>query len=47
MFIDQEVILRQYYCPECYTALHTEIVPKEDETFVRKMWGNGAVYPYN
>jgi N-methylhydantoinase B len=38
LFVDQEVVLRQYYCPGCFTALHTEIVPRQDETYVRKVW---------
>ena len=28
VFIDAEILFRQYYCPGCYTAFHTEVVPK-------------------
>jgi N-methylhydantoinase B len=27
-FIDVEVVFRQYYCPGCYTAFRTEVVPR-------------------
>ena len=27
VFIDIEVVFRQYYCPGCFTAFHTEVVP--------------------
>ena len=27
-FIDIEVVFRQYYCPGCYTAFRTEVVPR-------------------
>jgi N-methylhydantoinase B len=27
VYVDATVVFRQYYCPGCYTALHTEIVP--------------------
>ena len=28
IYIDAEVVFRQYYCPGCYTAFQTEIVPR-------------------
>jgi N-methylhydantoinase B len=28
MYIDAEVVFRQYYCPGCRTAFRTEIVPR-------------------
>ena len=28
VFIDVEVVFRQYYCPGCFTAFHTEVVPR-------------------
>ena len=28
VYIDQEVVFRQYYCPGCYTAFQTEVVPR-------------------
>ena len=28
VYIDAEVVFRQYYCPGCWTAFHTEIVPR-------------------
>lgn len=27
-YIDSPVVFRQYYCPGCYTAFHTEVVPE-------------------
>jgi N-methylhydantoinase B len=27
VYVDAEVVLRQYYCPNCFTALPTEVVP--------------------
>ncbi|WP_300006911.1 hypothetical protein [Pseudonocardia sp.] len=27
-FIDVEIVFRQYYCPGCYTAFRTEVVPR-------------------
>ena len=27
VYIDAPVVFRQFYCPGCYTALHTEVVP--------------------
>lgn len=27
LFVDQTIVFRQYYCPGCFTALATEIVP--------------------
>jgi N-methylhydantoinase B len=38
LFVDQEVVMRQYYCPGCYTALQTEVVPKQDESYLSKLW---------
>ena len=29
VYIDKSVVFRQYYCPSCYTAFHTEIVPTD------------------
>ncbi|GAC1316531.1 MAG: hypothetical protein NVSMB2_09500 [Chloroflexota bacterium] len=26
-FIDRAVVFRQWYCPNCYTAVRTEVVP--------------------
>jgi hypothetical protein len=28
VYIDAEVVFRQYYCPGCYTAFRTEVVPR-------------------
>lgn len=28
-YVDAEVIFRQYYCPGCWTAFHSEVVPQE------------------
>ena len=30
VYVDAEVVFRQYYCPGCYTALHTEVVPASE-----------------
>lgn len=30
VFVDAPVVFRQYYCPGCYVAFLTEIVPLED-----------------
>ena len=27
-YIDTEVVFRQYYCPGCWTAFRTEVVPR-------------------
>jgi N-methylhydantoinase B len=27
VYVDTKVVFRQYFCPHCYTALQTEIVP--------------------
>ena len=27
VYVDAEVVFRQYYCPSCYTALQSEVVP--------------------
>jgi N-methylhydantoinase B len=27
VYVDARVVFRQYYCPGCYIALHTEVVP--------------------
>jgi N-methylhydantoinase B len=27
VYIDAQIVFRQYYCPGCWTALHTEVVP--------------------
>jgi N-methylhydantoinase B len=29
VYIDKSVVFRQYYCPSCYTALRTEVVPTD------------------
>lgn len=29
VYIDTPVVFRQFYCPGCYTALHTEVVPDD------------------
>lgn len=29
LFIDHKVVFRQYYCPSCYVAISTEVVPVE------------------
>jgi N-methylhydantoinase B len=28
VYIDEEVVFRQYYCPGCFTALRSEVVPR-------------------
>jgi N-methylhydantoinase B len=28
IYVDAEVVFRQYYCPGCYTAFQTEVVPR-------------------
>lgn len=38
LFVDQEVVMRQYYCPGCYTVLQTEVVPKQNPSYVSKVW---------
>jgi N-methylhydantoinase B len=27
VYVDARVVFRQYYCPGCYTALHSEVAP--------------------
>lgn len=27
VYVDVDVVFRQYYCPHCYTALQSEVVP--------------------
>jgi len=29
VYIDNPIVFRQYYCPGCYTAFHTEVVPHD------------------
>jgi len=29
-FVDADVVFRQYICPQCATAFHTEVVPVGD-----------------
>jgi N-methylhydantoinase B len=36
VYIDREVTFRQYYCPGCYVALHTEVVPADHDTLFDK-----------
>ena len=28
IYVDAEVVFRQYYCPGCFTAFQTEVVPR-------------------
>jgi N-methylhydantoinase B len=28
VYVDAEVVFRQYYCPGCYTAVQSEVVPR-------------------
>ncbi len=30
LFVDREIVLRQAFCPTCYTLLLTEIVPADE-----------------
>jgi N-methylhydantoinase B len=32
VYVDARVVFRQYCCPSCFTAFHTEVVPVEDGT---------------
>jgi N-methylhydantoinase B len=29
VYIDKKVVFRQHYCPNCYTAFRTEVVPTD------------------
>ena len=29
LYVDTEVVFRQYYCPGCWTAFRTDVVPRE------------------
>lgn len=29
VYVDAEVVFRQFFCPGCYVALHTEVVPAD------------------
>ncbi|HUY20475.1 MAG TPA: hydantoinase B/oxoprolinase family protein [Candidatus Binataceae bacterium] len=35
-FVDQRIIFRQFYCPGCYVALLTEVVPSDETQYRRK-----------
>lgn len=34
VYIDTGVVFRQFYCPGCFTAFHTEVVPVDHATWL-------------
>lgn len=40
-YIDQDVVFRQYYCPGCYVAVRTEVVPANHP----RIWDQVATKP--
>lgn len=39
LFVDRDIVLRQVVCPECATALATEVVPRDDDSYRKKAVG--------
>jgi len=36
LFVDRAIVLRQAFCPGCFTVLMTEIVPADEPRFRTK-----------
>lgn len=38
-YVDTPIVFRQYYCPSCYVALATEVVPHDHPALVDEVVG--------
>lgn len=39
VYIDNPIVFRQYYCPGCYTAFHSEVVPADHAEWLGRATG--------